>query len=254
MDILALDFDGVICRSAGEACATGWKAAGRLWPDRFAGEVPAEIHEGFEQVRPVMEFGFQAVLLVRLLRDGCSVEQIVGDAPLLLSDLMLEEGLSKDAWVRLFGTTRDRWMAEDLPGWIDRHGFYGGTIDALNRSDLPTYIITTKEKRFAVALCSAAGLCLPDEKIFGLESGKKLSVLKSLSGIHRDARLHFLEDRLSALNQVNEGADFEVRLYWADWGYHTQAERSVAETMADITVLSLDQFPEFVLSASSFSG
>jgi len=254
MDILALDFDGVICRSAGEACATGWKAAGRLWPERFAGEVPNEILEGFERVRPVMEFGFQAVLLVRLLRDGCSVEQILGDAPLLFSDVMLEEGLSRDAWVHLFGTTRDRWISEDLPGWIDRHGFYGGTIDGLNHSDLPAYIITTKEKRFAVAMCAAAGLRFGEDKIFGLESGKKLSVLQSLSGTHKDARFHFLEDRLQALTLVNAGADFDVRLYWAAWGYHTQAEKSTVEDLPDIKVLSLDQFPDFVRSPSIFSG
>ena len=250
MDILALDFDGVICSSVGEVCVTGWKAAGRLWPDRFQGVVPAEILEGFERVRPVMEVGFEAVLLVRLLRDGYSVEKILGDAPSLHSSLMSGEGLSLDDWVRLFGSTRDRWMEEDLPGWIDRHDFFDGTIDALNHSDLPAYIITTKEKRFAVALCAAAGLRVPQEKIFGLESGRKLSVLQNLSSIHQHARFHFLEDRLSTLLRVNERADFDVRLYWAAWGYHTPAERDRAETLADIKVLRLDQFSDFVSSPS----
>ncbi len=250
MDILALDFDGVICRSAPEACATGWKAAGRLWPDRFVGEVPSEILEGFERVRPVMEVGFEAVLLVRLLRDGHSVEKILGDATSLYADVMRGEGLSRDDWVHLVGSTRDHWMEKDLPGWIDRHDFFDGTIDALNSSDLPIYIITTKEKRFAVALCVAAGLRVPEEKIFGLESGKKLSVLQNLSGIHTDARFHFLEDRLSTLIDVYERADFDVRLYWAQWGYHTPAERGRVEAVTDIIVLSLDQFPDFAHSPS----
>jgi len=254
MDILALDFDGVICRSAGEACAVGWKAAGRLWPDRFQGSVPVEIHEGFERCRPVMEFGFQAVLIVRLLRDGCPVEQILGDAPLLFSDVMLEEGISPETWVRLFGTTRDGWMAEDFAGWVDRHEFYEGTIDALNASDLPAYIITTKEKRFAVALCAAAGLRLPEDKIFGLESGKKLSVLTYLSTRSSGARFHFLEDRLSTLVQVNDHADFDVRLYWAAWGYHTQAERDQVEASTDINMISLGQFPDFVRAPSLLAG
>ena len=253
MDILALDFDGVICRSAEEACVSGWKAAARLWPDRFDGDAPAEILEGFERVRPVMEFGFHAILLVRLLRDGCSVEQILGDAPLLLSDVMLGEGLSEEAWVRLFGTTRDHWMMEDLAGWVDRHGFYEGTIDALNHSDLPTYIITTKEKRFAVALCAAAGLHLDAERVFGMESGSKLSVLTDLSDIHVNAQFHFLEDRLSTLIKVKEGANFKVRLYWAAWGYHTPTERDRAGTITDMQVLFLDQFPEFVRSPSKLA-
>ncbi len=253
MDILALDFDGVICRSAGEACVSGWKAAGRLWPERFGGAVPAAVLGGFERVRPVMEVGFQAVLLVRLLRDGCAVEEILDDAPSLFSDLMRREALSRERLVRLFGTTRDRWMAENLPEWIGCHEFYAGTVDTVNRSPWPAYIITTKEKRFAVALCAAAGLRLPEDHVFGLESGKKWMVLKQLARRHENARLHFLEDRLGALLQADAGVGVDLRLYWASWGYHTPAERNRAEALADITVLSLEQFPEFAVAPSTFS-
>ena len=252
MDILALDFDGVICRSAGEACVSGWRAAGRLWPERFRGEVPAAVFEGFERVRPVMEVGFQAVLLVRLLHDGCPVEEILGHAPSLLTDLMRREGLSRDMLVRLFGTTRDRWMAEDLPEWIGCHTFYAGTVDAVNQSALPVYIITTKEKRFAVALCSAAGLRLLGDHVFGLESGSKSTVLKQLARRHQNARLHFLEDRLDALLHADAGVGVDLCLYWAAWGYHTRAESIQVEALADITVLSLDQFPEFACRPSEF--
>jgi hypothetical protein len=250
MDILALDFDGVICRSAAEACISGWKAAGRLWPERFRVPVPVEIFEGFERVRPVMEVGFQAVLLVRLLRDGRSVEEILGNAPLLLFDLMRREGLSEDTLVRHFGATRDRWMTENLPEWIGCHEFYEGTIDAVNESDLPAYIITTKEKRFAVALCAAGHLRLPEDNIFGLESGNKSMVLKQLARRHKNIRIHFLEDRLNTLLQADAGVGADLHLYWAAWGYHTPSERNRAEAHADIKVLSLDQFREFACGPS----
>jgi hypothetical protein len=253
MDILALDFDGVICRSAGEACVSGWRTAGRLWPGRFRGPVPAAVLGGFERVRPVMEVGFQAVLLVRLLHDGCPVEEILDHAPSLMADLMRIEGLSRDRLVRLFGATRDRWMAENLPEWIGCHEFYDGTVDAVNQSDLPAYIITTKEKRFAVALCAAAGLRLAEDHVFGLESGSKSLVLKQLARRHPNARIHFLEDRLGALLQADAGVGVDLRLYWAAWGYHTRAESIRAAALADITVLSLDQFPDFAHMPSSFA-
>jgi hypothetical protein len=253
MDILALDFDGVICRSAGEACVSGWKAAGRLWPERFRGVVPAAVLGGFERVRPVMEVGFQAVLLVRLLHDGCPVEEILGHAPSLFSDLMRREALSRDRLVRLFGTTRDGWMAENLSEWIGYHGFYAGTVEAMNQSACPAYIITTKEKRFAVALCAAAGLRLPEDQVFGLESGRKSMVLRQLARRHPNARIHFLEDRLGALLQADAGVGVDLRLYWAAWGYHTRAESIRAAALADITVLSLEQFPDFARMPSSFA-
>jgi phosphoglycolate phosphatase-like HAD superfamily hydrolase len=253
MDILALDFDGVICNSAGEACASGWKAAARLWPDRFREEVPEQIIESFIRVRPVMETGYESILLVRLLRDGCSVEKILADAPSLFSGLMQDAALSKEELVHLFGYTRDTWMAKDLPGWLDAHDFYDGAIDALNESHVTTYIITTKQKRFALALCDAAGLGVPGRRVFGLESGKKLKVLTKLARQHVHARIHFLEDRLSTLIATAHGADFDIRLYFSTWGYHTADERIRAEKAAQIRVLTQDQFPQFARMPSDFA-
>ena len=103
MDILALDFDGVICDSAGEAAVAGWKGAARLWPQRFRGDAPLEIVEGFRRGRPVMEFGYESILLVRLLRDGCSIDKILDDAPSLFSGLIRNESLIIDNLVHVFG-------------------------------------------------------------------------------------------------------------------------------------------------------
>lgn len=253
MDIIALDFDGVICKSAGEACASGWKAAGRLWPGRFEGEVPGEMAAAFERVRPAMSVGYQSILLVRLLRDGYPEEKILADAVSLFSALMDAEGLARDALLSLFGRTRDDWMAEDLRGWIRAHGFYEGTVDAVNRSDLPRYIITTKEKRFALALCNAAGLNLPVENIFGLESGKKLNVLAGLRRRHPQAQIHFIEDRLSALLHAAQDKIIDLRLYFAAWGYHTDEELARALRSSRITVLDLAQFPRFVQMPMAFA-
>jgi hypothetical protein len=144
-------------------------------------------------------------------------------------------------------------MAENLAEWIGYHGFYAGTVEAMNQSACPAYIITTKEKRFAVALCAAAGLRLPEDQVFGLESGRKSMVLRQLARRHPNARIHFLEDRLGALLQADAGVGVDLRLYWAAWGYHTRAESIRAAALADITVLSLEQFPDFARMPSSFA-
>lgn len=248
MDILALDFDGVICDSAAEAGVAGWKAAARLWPDRFRGDTPAEIIESFRQVRPVMETGYESILLVRLLRDGCPVDNILKNSNSLFSCLMHDESIPKDELVHVFGKTRDAWMADDLQSWLDMHDFYEGTVNAVNRSDVPAYIITTKEKRFALALCDAVGLRVAKARVFGLESGKKSDVLGQLSRRYENARFHFVEDRFATLIQMTESIDFYLRLYFADWGYNTANDRDRAENTPEIEVLTQDQFPEFVKS------
>jgi phosphoglycolate phosphatase-like HAD superfamily hydrolase len=252
MDILALDFDGVICDSAREAAVAGWKAAARLWPDRFVGDVPAKIVENFRHVRPVMEIGFESILLVRLLQDGYSVSEILKNSTALYSSLMRDEHITQDELTPVYGQTRDTWMADDLPGWLDMHDFYEGMVEALNQSQVPVYIITTKEKRFARSLCNHAALRIPEENIFGLESGKKQYVLEALSRRHHKACFHFLEDRLPTLTRMIHGFDFNIRLYFARWGYHTLDQREQVEKIAEIKVLTQDQFPDFVKKPSNF--
>lgn len=246
MDILALDFDGVICDSAGEAAITGWRGAARLWPHLFVGDAPDEIVEKFRMVRPVMETGYESILLVRLLRDGCPVSKILEDSSTLFSSLMHDESVAKDGLVQIFGQTRDTWMADDLDGWLDAHDFYDGIVDAVNQYNVPVYIITTKEKRFAKSLCKAVDLRIPEEHIFGLESGRKQPVLVELSQRHEKACFHFVEDRLATLIRMIDGFVFNVQLYFAQWGYHTVDERVKANQVQSINVLTQDQFPSFV--------
>lgn len=246
MDILALDFDGVICDSAGEAATAGWKGAARLWPRLFSGHLPDDFVQKFRQVRPVMETGFESILLARLLRDGYSVGTILEASTPLFSGLMRDERITRDELVSVFGQTRDDWMADDFSGWLDMHEFYDGTVEALNHSEIPVYIITTKEKRFALSLCRQAALRIPEENIFGLESGKKQHVLAALSRQHSKACFHFLEDRLATLLPMIDGFDFDVHLYFARWGYHTLDQCAKAEKIPKIKVLTQDQFPAFV--------
>ncbi|MGD8835314.1 MAG: hypothetical protein PVJ19_10250 [Desulfobacteraceae bacterium] len=253
MDILALDFDGVICDSVGEVAVAAWRGAALLWPDRFRGDAPVEIVQRFRRVRPVMETGYESILLVRLLRDGCSIDKILDDAPCLLSDLMRKESLSKDQLVHLLGKERDAWIDHDLQGWLDMHDFYDGVVEAVNRTDLKVYIITTKEKRFALSLCRAVDLQIPEKRIFGLESGKKKDVLATLSRRYDTACFHFVEDRLETLIQMRGGVEFDLRLYLAAWGYNTVDACDKAEKMSKITVLTQDQFPDFVRMPSNFA-
>jgi hypothetical protein len=241
MDIWALDFDGVICDSAGEAAVAGWKGAGRIWPQRFSGDPPDDIVRRFRRVRPVMNTGYESILLVRLLRYGFSVRKILENSTALFSGIVQDESLNEEQLVRIFGKTRDAWIASDLKGWLALHQFYGGLVDAVNRSDLPVYIITTKEKRFAAALCRAAELKIPEENIFGLESGKKRDVLTALSLRYPGARFHFVEDRLLTLLGMMGGVDFDLRLYFADWGYITDDDRAGAEKIPEIRILNRDQ-------------
>ncbi len=73
--IYALDFDGVICDSAVETAVTGWKAAGNIWND-MPKAVPQARIDQFRLIRPNIETGYEAILAMRLLYMGESIESI----------------------------------------------------------------------------------------------------------------------------------------------------------------------------------
>ncbi len=252
MDILALDFDGVLCDSAKETGSTGWECCTQLWPETFSGNPPEALLDKFRQVRPVLKTGYESILLVRLLFDGFQPEDILDDATFLTGKLMHDEALQHDVLIRLFGTTRDRWINDDLDNWLAVHEFFDGTVDAVNSSTCPAYIITTKEKRFAVELCRAAQLEIPAENVYGLESGEKTGVLADLLRQHDGATLHFVEDRLKALKKVLDAGMTTVRLYFAEWGYNTEKQREKALELPQIHVLRQADFAEFTRSPSDF--
>ena len=78
MNLYALDFDGVICDSAIETGITGWKVARQIWQD-MPDQTPPEMITLFRQVRPVMETGFEAILIMRLLHEGISPALLLAD-------------------------------------------------------------------------------------------------------------------------------------------------------------------------------
>ncbi|CAI5955751.1 unnamed protein product [Closterium sp. NIES-64] len=68
--VYALDFDGVLCDSCGESSLSAVKAAKLRWPSLFAdvsADVEGTILKQMREVRPVVETGYENILLVRLL-------------------------------------------------------------------------------------------------------------------------------------------------------------------------------------------
>ncbi|TVU39464.1 hypothetical protein EJB05_12884 [Eragrostis curvula] len=255
-DLYALDFDGVLCDSCGESSLSAVKAAKVRWPWVFE-QVDAAMEEWIVEqmytLRPVVETGYENLLLVRLLveiripsarkssvrffntsygncymckvADGLTVQEILENWLKLKPTIMAEWQEDRDSLVELFGRVRDDWIENDFSGWIGANRFYPGTADALKFSSSEVYIVTTKQSRFAEALLKElAGIDFPSERIYGLGTG-------------------FVEDRLATLNNViNEPALDKWNLYLVTWGYNTQKEREEAEGISRIQLVDLPDF------------
>ncbi|XP_058225900.1 uncharacterized protein LOC131334717 isoform X2 [Rhododendron vialii] len=270
--LYALDFDGVLCDSCGESSLSAVKAAKVRWPSLFDGVDSAMedwIVDQMYKVRPVVETGYENLLLVRLLvemrvpsirkssaAEGLTVEGILKNWSKIKPVIMEAWDESKDALIDLFGKVRDEWMENDLATWIGANRFYPGVPEALKFASSRIYIVTTKQSRFADALLrELAGVIIPPERIFGLGSGPKVEVLKQLQKKpeHQDVTLHFVEDRLVTLKNVIKepeldgwslylGDLFIIDSLIRDWGYNTQKERAEAASIPRIHLLQLSDF------------
>jgi phosphoglycolate phosphatase-like HAD superfamily hydrolase len=246
--LFALDFDGVICDSAGETAASAWRSGQRIWPEWRGADPPDEACKRFRRLRPVIETGHEAIILMRLIQAGVSDRAILGRFSELCTSVLVAEGLAPDELTQLFGETRDRWIARDSSGWLARHRFYPTVVAALTATlrHNPVFILTTKQRRFAMMLLRAQGLVLPEQRVLGLEEGKSkedsLGELKQRPEFH-GMQSHFVEDRLATLERaMAREALKDLRLYLAAWGYNTSAERRRAAAMARITLWKLRQF------------
>lgn len=244
--IYALDFDGVICDSAVETATAGWMVARQLWSD-MPEALPKDLLSRFRQVRPVMETGYEAVLIMRLLFEGMDSDTLIDGFHHQIEALMIRDELNEDELKEIFGHTRDEWIADDFASWIKMNPLFDGVADKLQQLDNSnSFIITTKQERFVDHILSANNIHFPNEKIYGLDRNlSKQQILSDLSLEQPDAEILFVEDRLPTLiNVITDDRLDKVRLFLADWGYNTPQDRDSAASIQRIKTISLSDMQQ----------
>jgi phosphoglycolate phosphatase-like HAD superfamily hydrolase len=248
-DILALDFDGVICDGLLEYFVTTKEAYQQVWLESVA----ESFASSFYRLRPVIETGWEMPILLRALVLGVSETEIVNNFQAIARQITERERLSKQTLVNQLDGVRDKWIRHDLADWLGLHRFYPGVIEQLRQlvnSTTQLYIVTTKEGRFVKQLLQQQGINLPAARIIGKESKRpKYETLRILRDRHQQSgvtiKMTFVEDRLEALQEVVQQADLKfVDLFLADWGYNFQSDRLLASQDRRIKLLSLAGFPK----------
>ncbi|MEO1621675.1 MAG: HAD family hydrolase [Cyanobacteria bacterium J06632_3] len=243
--LIAFDFDGVICDGLIEYFQIAWKAYCQLFkPD--SNQPPEGLADKFYPLRPVIETGWEMPVLVQVLMKGVDDEDIIAGWPDMAVPYLEAANLTKQQSVQTLDGMRDRWIKNDLDSWLSLHRFYPGMIDRIGElltSDLPIYIVSTKEGRFIKALLAQSGLDFPAERIIGKEVKRpKYETLRLLKEKHTAPNIWFIEDRLPALEAVAQQSDLEaVQLFLADWGYNLERDRTAARQNPRINLISLEK-------------
>jgi phosphoglycolate phosphatase-like HAD superfamily hydrolase len=236
----------VLCDSARETALSAWRAGRGFWPEWQTAEPPRTYLERFLQLRPWLETGYQAVIMLRMVADGLPDAEFAGPLAEHCRQWLSRLGVAREELVRRFGEARDTWIRDDFRGWLAVHDFYPGVVEAVRRAlaHAEVFVLTTKQERFARALIESQGLFLPADRLWGLDRGRpKEADLMELAAGRGAGVVHFVEDRVETLRRVlAEPGLAGVRLYYASWGYGTAADLDWARQEPRVRVWGLDDF------------
>ena len=250
-DVLALDFDGVLCDGMAEYFETSRRAYRAVWPgDPAPGD---ELLSQFQALRPVILTGWEMPLLLKAIVEAKPAAAIARDWPAVRDELVRADPRHRDGLVPTLAHTLDdvrrAWIASDPGNWLARNVPYCDLSELRRLVAQPerAVLVTTKEGEFARRILDSWEVRLAD--IQGKEAGThKCENLRSLIAAYASAhgrrpRLWFVEDRLETLEHVTTHADLaDVELFLAAWGYNTAASRASAASGGRVHVLQLDQF------------
>jgi phosphoglycolate phosphatase-like HAD superfamily hydrolase len=223
--IIAFDFDGVLCNGLAEYFHSSLLAYQSAW--QFTGSLDAaeSIRQTFYDLRPVIEIGWEMLVLIHALLQNISPAEIHSNWQGVLSEILIETGLTQAQLMVTLDQVRDRQITGNLVAWLSLHQFYDGMVDCLQKllADPSTtvYIITTKEARFTDQLLREQGIYLPLENILGKEQKQsKTQILCQLFSPDLE-KFWFIEDRLETLEKVRQENTLDsLQLFLANWGYN----------------------------------
>ncbi|MBO7741093.1 MAG: HAD family hydrolase [Victivallales bacterium] len=245
MKLIALDFDGVICNSAPENAAVGWRICRRLWKDTFPQReiTPADV-ERFCRIRPFLETGFQGPLMTWMLNTGRSEEECGPGFTACQEEMLKACGYTRQELKAALGTERDSWLAAEPEVWFDYNHLYPEAAEiltaALQDRESRVIILTTKEDRFVKAIFRRWNVPFPEENVYGLERirTKEETLLQLMAECGADD-VRFIEDRVETLIRFQSVPGLEkVKLYLADWGYLTPPQLETGRANPGIKVVS----------------
>lgn len=229
MKALVLDFDGVICDSAGEVFVVATQAYRDLESWSRLDDQPGDtLYTAFLDA---MALGNRAedygAILAALDRKVPLPDQSAYDAHRAALD---PDWLER--YHRRFYAVRERLSEADREGWLKLARPFPAMVELLRRraGELAYAIATSKDRRSVGLLLAAYGIAdlFDDALLLDKECGPNKAAHLELARARLELRfdeMSFVDDKVNHLDRV---APLGVRCNLAAWGYNTPREHALA--------------------------
>jgi phosphoglycolate phosphatase-like HAD superfamily hydrolase len=212
--ILLLDFDGVICDSAGECFASSWTAYHELGLGEPRRDPPPEARAFFCRLRPFIRNGEDYLVIQELFARG----QDAGGQDDFDAAARRAGARVLKTYRELFYTARDGLLERDRAAWLALNRLYPHM--AAFFSGLPprppVWILSTKKPRFIAEILRANGIALEEDRIVEAVGEPKLGIAERLRAGAGAPSAIFIEDQIDA---IRDNANPLIRVGLATWGY-----------------------------------
>ena len=244
MELLALDFDGVISDSAPESFLVALRTYCELRPEsRLVRERDRAEGLGAAGIRADPSYGhFLALMPLGNRAEDFAVALSILDARLAVGDqaaydrvyasVALDAPDFLEPFHRRFYQVRCELRNEQPRRWAELLGPYPRFVEMLRRRarDVPLALATAKDRESVLRLLRDYGLadCVPETRVLDKEVGVNktahLERLHAAEGV-AFAEITFVDDKVNHLEAV---AALGVRCALACWGYNGSRERRLA--------------------------
>lgn len=236
-NVIALDFDGVICDSAAECVVSAYgayvQAKGEAF-DPMESVVPDYFRDGFYRLRPLIRDGRDYVMILYLLDRGVAIKdqddfdhELETRLPDLLNIFGVENGPGLEA---AFQKYRAGFRVRDEGGWMDRNPLYDGMKEALGQRDGSldgVFVTTSKPSTVAKSILEHNGFSLPEGHVLGKDmvgrspdKNVHMQLVTEASGVGYED-IHFVDDQVAHLELA---MGLGVNCYLASYGYTTDKQ------------------------------
>lgn len=248
--ILALDFDGVICDSAGECLFTSYSyyapIAG-LAPAPHLDEISESLRKKFYRIRPFIRDGKDYMLILYFITKGIPIEiqEDFDQGSLEHLNRVCQEVGAADAkeLEEFFQRQRRDIRARDETAWLGLNPLYRKLEEGLLAcQDLfdQIYVTTSKPTDAVVKILAHHRIPLPENHIYGYDKVQKdrgknghLNKVRELTKAPFE-KIHLVDDQISHLKAARQ---LGANCYHAGWGYTTEQQQEEANA-AGITSLN----------------